>query len=257
MEKLIQELHADCSVLLDSVEQEKPQLEYITSYFVSLTQNNTKWTVKNIEMADIDQIDLIKNLRAHFETYVDEFKTEDRDPEFIYRYNIAGLLPITNQINDYFINGVIPLSSSKDILVTPITNQVESTDKNPHTDLKILNYDGSSYPPNDEVNLIVHKLSYYKSDFLVFCNQLRTSLSKTSLKTILNNKLTIVEKEKLYKINNNISFIISPKNYFIIDISYFEKIFSFENYTKLKKHKLWNLFSNHKQLLVLKKLCLN
>ncbi|MEY8739183.1 Kiwa anti-phage protein KwaB-like domain-containing protein [Paenibacillus tundrae] len=263
MNTLIQELNDDF-IETNNGDQTLHKLKYITSYFVNLASDNKVWTVKNIEMSESDQNELINNFYDLSNIFVDEFKTEDRDPEFIYKYDTDGLLPVTKEIQDFFIKGILRQQNSDQVVLSQPTEKIvlyetvsdvrlaQQSSKNEQTvqpqakivrskksdytyPLKISNYTGNGYPPNDEVKLIVHKFNYHNSSFLLFCNQIRTSLTKTSLKTIVNNKLVSVEKEKFYKINNDISFLLTQENYYIKTITFFEKLFSFDNYTTFKK----------------------
>lgn len=204
-------------------------LKYDTSFFVKVSANLKNWTIKNIDMASDDKIAIKQNLKLSNSKFVENFKTEDRDPEFIYKFNSDGLLLSTRKIQTSFTNVIL-----KSLEENSSESKLADVNIEP-PELTIENYVGNKYPPNDEVNLIVHRLILNGIPLLVFCNQLRTTLAKTTLKTIVNNQLQNVEKSNFYKIKNDISFVLTPNNYYIFSIEYFEKIFSFENYTKLKK----------------------
>ncbi|TQR98220.1 Kiwa anti-phage protein KwaB-like domain-containing protein [Paenibacillus ottowii] len=233
-------------------------LIYDTSFFIKTSKKFKKWSVKNIDMASNDQINIINNIKHIKEQYVEEYKSEDRDPEFIYKYNIAGLLLNTNRIQSFFTDKNLDSSDTTD---EQVNTSVSSSDSNEiiakklsHEELVIENYEGTGYPPSDEVNLIIHRLKLKGSTLLVFCNQSRTSLAKTDLRTIINNKLTSVEKKGFYKINNDISFILTPENYYILSMDFFEKIFCFENYTKIKKQMAMESLSESNVIIGYKKL---
>lgn len=45
-------------------------------------------------MAETDQVVILGLTKTLTDTYVDEFKLEDRDPEFLYKYDHQGLLKL-------------------------------------------------------------------------------------------------------------------------------------------------------------------
>lgn len=215
MEKLLEELLNDISnesgeITLDNFWD---YLKYDTSFFVNVSSTKKKWFLKNIDMAENDKEIIFKVIKSMCDKYVDEYKIEDRDSEFIYKYDIEGLLQNSNRIQVAFADSEENYVSNEDTGVRP--------------EITIHNYEGNGYPPNDEVKLIVHRLIIGKSKILVFCNQTNTSLATTSIKTRIENKLENIEKNKYYKIKNDISFLMTEKSYYISAVEYFEGLFSF------------------------------
>jgi hypothetical protein len=198
------------------------QLQYDTSFFVKVSNSKKRWYIKDIEMAESDQTIIVELLKALSNKYVEEYKLEDRDSGFLYKYNTQGLLKSSSRIQVALANG-----SESDM----ISEEVEVTAH----EVTISNYESSSYPLNDEVNLIVHRLLIGNTKILVFCNQTRTSLATTTIKTLLNNQLKNVDQSKYYKIRNDISFLMTAHNYYINSIDYFESLFSFGSQISRRK----------------------
>jgi hypothetical protein len=224
MEKLVEEILNDISHESNEVTLDNfwDQIQYDTSFFVKVSSSKEKWVIKNIDMTESDQTIIIELTKALSDKYVEEYKLEDRDPEFLYKYSNQGLLKSSNRIQFVFADGAESVINTED-------------DANEQHEITIHNYEGNGYPPNDEVKLIVHRMLVGNSKILVFCNQSNTSLATTSIKTLLNNQLTNIEKSKYYKIKNDVSFLMTANNYYIASVDYFENIFSFGSQISRRK----------------------
>ncbi|SFI79655.1 Kiwa anti-phage protein KwaB-like domain-containing protein [Brevibacillus centrosporus] len=230
MEKLLEQIIDDISLESEEITADTfwAEIKYDTSFFVNVS--GPKWFIKSIEMAESD-INIINNLFKELSAkYVEDYKLEDRDSEFLYKYNTQGLLKNSNRIQVAFADATENLINTGD-------------NENEQNEITIHNYEGNSYPPNDEVKLIVHRMVVGNSKILVFCNQSYTSLVTTSIKTIFNNQLKNIEKSKYYKIKNDISLIMTVNNYYIASVDYFEKIFSFDSQIKRNKQIALKLLS--------------
>ncbi|MFK2825150.1 hypothetical protein QYG89_05555 [Bacillus sp. B190/17] len=152
MEKLIDELIADYKMETQDTEGNFliEKLEYDISFLVKVANNCKKWSAKDIMVAEDDQEEIIRKISELTERYVEDFKTEDRDPEFLYKYNTAGLLVYSNMIQNYFAD----IAYEEPLLHS---NQVKKENPDMHVGLVIENYEGNAYPPSDEMNLIVHR----------------------------------------------------------------------------------------------------
>ncbi len=203
------------------------EFDYQTSYFVTFPSQFKRWSIRNVTMSVEDQEQVIDELNRRRTDYVDNYKTEDRDPAYIYKHDIAGLMMETYNIGQAF---EVFAFGEPDRGVS--TNDEEEQERI----FTIDNYT-NGYPPNDEVELIVHELLLNDCPILVFCQQVRTSLAKVSFKFIQDGSLIDVDKSGMYKINNNISFVLTAHNYFIANMGFFEKLFSFENQIALKRQR--------------------
>lgn len=198
------------------------QIQYDTSFFVKVSSSKKYWYIKEVEMAENDQANIIELITALSNKHVEEYKLEDRDPEFLYRYDAQGLLKSSSRIQVAFADGIDTDESGEEEGVA--THEIT-----------IGNYEGNGFPPNDEVNLIIHRLLVGNFKILAFCNQSRTSLATTSIKTLLDNQLKNIEKNKYYKIRNDISFLMTSNNYYIASVDYFESLFSFGSQISRRK----------------------
>lgn len=225
MENLLKEILNDISHESEEITIDNfwDQMKYDTSFFAKVSSSKKKWHIKNIDMAESDQGNIIELIKSLSNKYVDEYKLEDRDPKYIYKYNIEGLIQSSNRIQVTFADSVENASNTVRI------------DGDRQHEITIENFEGNGYPRNDEVNLIVHRLLVGKSKLLVFCNQSRTSLATTSIKTRVNNQLRNIEKNKYYKIKNDISFLMTASSYYIDSVDYFESVFSFGSHIKRRK----------------------
>lgn len=228
MERLLEQILADISQESEQIASDNSfwdHLKYDTSFFVKVSSSKKKWFIKNIDMADSDQAIIIELTKSLSEKYVDEYKLEDRDPEFLYKYYNQGLLKSSNRIQVAFADGA----------EDDISDEVDEDNDSEQHELTIQNYEGNSFPPNDEVKLIVHRMLVGNSKILAFCNQSNTSLATTGIKALLNNQLTNIEKSKYYKIKNDISFMMTSNNYYIASVDYFESLFSFGSQISRRK----------------------
>jgi hypothetical protein len=225
MEKLLNEILNDISHGSEEITLANlwDHLKYETSFFVNVSSSKKKWHIQNIDMAKSDQDIITEFIQSLGNQYVDEYKLEDRDPDYIYKFKREGLLKSSNSIQVAFADRAESEYST------------ESDDGEEQQEITIQNYEGNSYPKNDEVKLIVHRLLIGKVKVLAFCNQSHTSLAVASIRTRFNNQLKSVEKDDYYKINNNISFLATPNNYYITSVDYFESLFSFGSQISRRK----------------------
>lgn len=224
MEKLLEEVLNDAGLESDGFTSDTigAVVRYDTSYFVKVSSSYKNWYIKNIDMPESDRIAIINELKSLCDMYVEEYKLEDRDPEFIYKYNIEGLLISSNRIQEALAGNAVDTNINGE-------NNAEQPEITLH------NYEGNRFPPNDEVKLIVHRLLIGNSKILVFCNQSNTSLATTTIRTLVDNQLKSIEENKYYRIKNNISFLMTSSSYYIASVDYFEKAFSFDSQISRKK----------------------
>ncbi|GAA3403261.1 Kiwa anti-phage protein KwaB-like domain-containing protein [Paenibacillus hodogayensis] len=225
MEKLLDEIFNDTSGESEGITLANfwDHLKYETSFFVKVSSSKKKWYIRNIDMAKSDQDIITELIHSLGDQYVDEYRLEDRDPDYIYGYKSEGLIRSSNSIQIAFADRAENEFST------------ESDNGEERQEITIQNFEGSSYPKNDEIKLIVHRLLIGKSKLLAFCSQTHTSLATASIRTRINNQLKSIEKDDYYKINNSISFLMTPSSYYIKSVDYFESLFSFSSQISRRK----------------------
>lgn len=233
LEYLIEEINGNSRGITE--ENFMGNIDYQTSFFVKVSSTRAKWYIKEIEMDESDQKQLLASLEELSKKHVEDYRLEDRDAEQVYKYETEGLLVNTLKIHDAFAGGIY------------------SDEKNAHGDrddtreIAIANLEG--YPVNDEVHLIVHRLLVGGFILLAFCNQSYTSLAKVNIRTRLDNKLKSIEKNKYYRIRNDVSFLATLNHYYIRSVDYFERLFLIDNQIARKKQKALEALSES-QLIV-------